>query len=142
MKRLLITLFVSLFCGVLYAQNEIGIWETYDNKRDKPMSHVQIYQQNGKLYGKVVKVLDESYKTCTRCSGENKNKPVVGLMVIRGLEKKGSKWEKDDGILDPVSGLIIDGQLWMDGSDKLKVKGTWGFISDTQTWKRVVDNKK
>lgn len=89
------------------------------------------------MYGTVVKVLDEQYKTCTRCSGDDKNKPTVGLMVIRGLEKKGDKWEKDDGLLDPISGLIIDGELWMVSPDKLKVKGTWGFISDTQTWTRV-----
>ena len=137
MKRLLFSIVVVLNCGLLFAQNEVGLWETFDTKRQKPMSHVRIYKQDGKLYGTVVKVLDEQYKTCTRCSGDDKNKPTGGLMVIRGLEKKGDKWEKDDGLLDPISGLIIDGELWMVSPNKLKVKGTWGFISDTQTWTRI-----
>ncbi len=137
MKRFVLAMVSCLFCGLLFAQAEEGVWETFDNKRNKPMSHVQIYKKDGKLYGKVVKVLDESYAVCTRCSGEDKDKPVVGLMVIRGLEKSGNKWEKDDGILDPISGFIIDGELWMDGPDKLKVKGSLAFLSDTQTWKRV-----
>lgn len=137
MKRFVLAIVSCLFCGLLFAQTEEGVWETFDNKRNKPMSHVQIYKKDGKLYGKVVKVLDESYAVCTRCSGEDKDKPVVGLMVIRGLEKSGNKWEKDDGILDPISGFIIDGELWMDGPDKLKVKGSLAFLSDTQTWRRV-----
>lgn len=137
MKRFVLAIVSCLFCGLLFAQTEEGVWETFDNKRNKPMSHVQIYKKDGKLYGKVVKVLDESYAVCTRCSGEDKDKPVVGLMVIRGMEKSGNKWEKDDGILDPISGFIIDGELWMDGPDKLKVKGSLAFLSDTQTWRRV-----
>ena len=137
MKRIVLIMLICLCGGILYAQTEEGVWETFDNKRNKAMSHVQVYKQDGKLYGKVVKVLDNTYTTCTRCSGDDKNKPVVGMMVIRGLENKGKKWEKDDGILDPISGLIIDGEVWMDGPDKLKVKGTWGFLSDTQTWTRV-----
>lgn len=137
MRKVIVTFCAVLFSGFLFAQTEEGIWETFDNKRDKAMSHVQIYKQDGKLYGKVVKVLDENYKTCTKCSGSDKNKPMVGLMVIRGLEKKGSKWQKDDGMLDPMSGFIIDGLLWMEGPNTLKVKGSFGFISDTQTWTRV-----
>mgnify|MGYP003302018021 CR=1 FL=1 len=93
MKRFVLAIVSCLFCGLLFAQTEEGVWETFDNKRNKPMSHVQIYKKDGKLYGKVVKVLDESYAVCTRCSGEDKDKPVVGLMVIRGMEKSGNKWE-------------------------------------------------
>lgn len=137
MKHIVLTICALLLGGLLFAQNVEGVWETFDTKRQKPMSHVRIYKQDGKLYGVVIKVLDEEYKICTRCSGDDKNKPTVGLMVIRGLEKKGDKWELDDGLLDPISGLIIDGELWMVSPDKLKIKGSWGFISDTQTWTRI-----
>lgn len=137
MIRFLHTIVLICFCSCLYAQTEEGIWESFDNRRNQAMSHIQIYKQNGKLYGKVIKVLDEKNSICTKCSGEDKNKPVVGMMVIRGMEKKGSKWEKDDGILDPMSGLLLDGVIWLDSPDKLKVKGSWGFLSDTQTWTRI-----
>ena len=137
MKRILLSITACFLCGLLFAQQEIGVWESYDNKRHKPMSHVQIYQKDGKLYGKVVKSLDNTYTTCTKCSDADKNKPIVGLLIIRGLEKEGNKWEKDDGILDPMSGLLLDGELWMDGPDKLKIKGSYGFLNDTQTWRRI-----
>lgn len=137
MRRFILSIVLVLGCGLLYAQTEEGLWETFDTKRQKPMSHVRIYKQNGKLYGTVVKVLDDNFATCTRCSGENKNKPTVGLQVIRGLEKHGGKWMKDDGMLDPISGFLLDGVLWMDGTNTLKVKGSLGFLSDTQTWKRI-----
>lgn len=139
MIRFLHTIVLICFCSCLYAQTVEGVWETFDNKRNKPMSHIQIYKQNGKLYGKIVKVLynDENYTTCTKCSGEDKNKPLMNMMVIRGLEYKSGKWEKDDGILDPMSGLLLDGAIWLDSPNKLKVKGSWGFLSDTQTWTRV-----
>jgi hypothetical protein len=72
MKRILLCVIASMFCGLLFAQQEVGLWETFDNKRNKPMSHVQIYQKDGKLYGKIVKALDKTYTTCTKCSGLTK----------------------------------------------------------------------
>ena len=137
MKRILLCVIASMFCGLLFAQQEVGLWETFDNKRNKPMSHVQIYQKDGKLYGKIVKALDKTYTTCTKCSGPDKDKPIVGMIIIRGLEKEGSKWKENDGILDPMSGLLLDGELWMDGPDQMKVKGSYGFLHDTQTWRRI-----
>lgn len=140
MKNVILTTIAILFSCTLFAQEE-GIWETYDDGRKKAMSHVQIYKKDGKLYGKIVKNLDGQYDVCEKCSGEDKNKPIIGLMVIRGLEKKGSKWVKDDGILDPMRGIKCDAEVWMEGPDKLKVKGSFLFISETQTWTRVKNVK-
>ena len=57
MKRIVLIMLICLCGGMLYAQNEVGVWETFDNKRNKAMSHVQVYKQDGKLYGKVIQKL-------------------------------------------------------------------------------------
>lgn len=138
MKKIVLVFFMSIMSLLLFAQTEEGIWETYDAKTNKPMSHVKVYKKDGKLYGQIVKNIAGIYTTCTKCSGADKNKPIIGLMVFRGLEKKGSKWEKDDGILDPMTGYICDGEVWLESKDVMKVKGSVLFFSETQTWKRVI----
>lgn len=142
MRKIVSLLVVSIFSLTLFAQTEEGIWETYDAKTGKAMSHVKVYKKDGKLYGEVVKNIAGVYTTCTKCSGADKNKPILGLMVIRGLEEKGNKWEKDDGILDPMTGYICDGELWLESQNVMKVKGSVLFFSETQTWKRVPTEKK
>lgn len=141
MKKLL-TICIAFFASItLFAQTEEGIWETHDSKTNKAMSYVQVYKKDGKLYGKVIKNLDGKETTCSKCSGADKNKPIIGLMVIRGLEKKGSKWVKDDGILDPVTGFVCDGEVWQESADVLMVKGSVLFFKETQKWTRVKQDK-
>ena len=35
----------------------VGVWKTIDDESGKAKSHVKIYERNGKLYGKVTKLL-------------------------------------------------------------------------------------
>ena len=38
------------------AQNSpFGVWKSIDDKTGEAKSHVEVYQKNGKLYGKIVK---------------------------------------------------------------------------------------
>lgn len=139
MKKVFVSIIACIFSLGLFAQTEEGVWVTYDSKTNKAMSHVQVYKQDGKLYGKVIKNLDGKETVCSKCGGADKNKPIIGLMVIRGLQKKGEKWVKDDGILDPVTGFLCNGQVWMENANVMKVKGSVAFFSETQTWKRLTN---
>src|SRR6478736_2249399 len=88
-----------------HSQSVIGKWKTIDDETGKPKSIVEIYEKSGKIYGKVIEVLQEEDKkrTCTKCSGDDRNKPVLGLTIIKGLKKDGKEYS-DGKILDPKNG--------------------------------------
>ena len=135
----ILALFVSM---AFYAQSNsvIGKWKTIDDETGKPKSIVEIYEHSGKIYGKVVDILDAEKKKnlCTNCPGEDKNKPVMGLVIIKGLSKEGNEYNGGK-ILDPVSGKTYKCFLALEGSDKLKVRGYIGLslFGRTQIWHRV-----
>lgn len=118
----------------------VGTWVTVDDDTGEAKSHVKIYlAKNGSYYGKVTKLLKDPQDTkCTECKGKNKNKPIVGLVIMKSLEKDGSAYE-DGTILDPENGKTYSCKVWLDPKNKnrLKVRGYIGFLYRTQTWKRL-----
>lgn len=134
--------FLMLFSGALMlAQSPIGVWKTIDDETGKAKSHVQIYEQNGALYGKVIKILTPGKQdaVCSSCSGSLKNKPITGMVILSKVKKDGkNKW--DDGkILDPNKGKTYSVSLELENANKLKVRGYLGFslLGRTQYWERV-----
>ena len=142
MKRQLIYSLLFVLSGFFssHAQNILGKWKTIDDETGKAKSVVEIYQENGKFYGKVVEILDKSKeeKVCVDCEGLNKGKKIKGMVILDGLEKKGSIWESGT-ILDPNSGKMYKCILTLENQDKLKVRGYIGIslFGRTQYWQRV-----
>ncbi len=141
MKKLIMTL--MLFTMAFYstkAQSVYGKWKTIDDDTGDAKSIVEIYEQKGKVYAKVVDLLSEekNKELCTECSGKNKNKPIVGLVIIDGLKKDGKEWNGGK-ILDPANGKKYKCYITLENKDKLKVRGYIGFalIGRTQYWYRV-----
>jgi Uncharacterized protein conserved in bacteria (DUF2147)/Protein of unknown function (DUF1214) len=64
--------------------------------------------------------------------GADKDKPIVGLIVIRDLGPSGDRW-KDGSILDPDDGKVYKTELWVE-EGKRKVRGYVGLFYRTQTW--------
>ena len=76
---------------------------------------------------------------CTECSDDRKDKPLVGLEIIRGAKKAEGKdvWESGK-ILDPENGKNYTLRLTpIDSGKKLEVRGSVFGIGRTQTWVRV-----
>ncbi len=142
MKRVFQFIFITLFAFTsVNAQDVFGKWKTIDDKSGEVKSIVSIYKENGKVYGKIVEVLDpkapEDAK-CKNCTGENKDKPLVGLVFIKDLEKDGDEY--NDGIvLDPETGKEYKCYIELEKADTLKVRGYIGFslLGRTQYWQRV-----
>ena len=92
------------------------------------------------MYAKVVEVLDVANKNslCQKCSGEDKNKPILGLTIIKGLSKEGAEYTSGE-ILDPKNGKLYKCAISLESKDKLKVRGYIGFslLGRTQYWHRV-----
>jgi len=117
-----------------------GLWKTTDDRTGKPRGIVRIYQENGALYGRVEATLDpaEVRQVCDLCSDERRNKPVVGMIVMRGLRKNGGEYNGGD-ILDPDTGSVYRCKIRIeDQGRKLIVRGFIGFslFGRTQTWIR------
>ncbi len=141
MKKAFLTLLFVAIGGLFSVQAQVtGKWKTIDDETGEAKSIVEIYEQNGKIYGKIVEILNPAKKNakCTKCSGSDKDKPLLGLVIIKGLVKDDDEWTDGD-ILDPNKGKLYSCTIEMDGKDKLEVRGYMGIslLGRTQVWHRV-----
>jgi uncharacterized protein (DUF2147 family) len=78
------------------ADSPVGKWKTVDDKSGKVVSDVEVYEQGGKLFGKITRLTEPNTpqgtpKTCTKCPGADKDRPIVGLVILRDLSTASSK---------------------------------------------------
>jgi len=59
---------------------------------------------------------------CEKCEDENKNRPILGLNILTGLEKDGEEWSGGN-ILDPRNGKIYKCYIKLIKPNKLKLRG-------------------
>ena len=141
MKNKFLNLVLFCFVNLALAQNTvIGKWKTIDDQTGKPKSIVEIFEKNQKIYGRVIEIFDPKKKNsvCHKCEGEDANKPVNGLIIIKGLIKDGDEYN-DGKILDPNNGKLYNCYITLETPEKLKVRGFVGIslIGRTQYWIRV-----
>jgi uncharacterized protein (DUF2147 family) len=139
MKAITLAFLAALLLPVLALagnKSPVGVWETIDDDTGKAKSHVKIYEQNGKLYGKIIKLLgDDPDSICTKCEGKRKNQKIVGMVIMWDMVQDDDEWE-DGEILDPENGETYDCKIWREGN-KLKVRGYLFVFFRTQTWNLV-----
>lgn len=141
MRALLIGLFL-MTTAIAKAQSCVGTWVTIDDATGKKKSKVELYKKDGKLYGKIVYLFPregrEENPKCTKCTDDRKNKPLIGLEIVRGMKWDGEEWE-DGTIVDPENGKIYTCAIWLEegNDDRLNVRGYVGPFYRTQTWWRV-----
>lgn len=140
----LVTAFLLVGVASAQAQSPVGYWRTIDDETGDPRSIVEIYEQDDELHGKIVKVLKaneeaqrnaEGQIICTTCEGEQKDQPVEGLVIIKGLEKDGDEWDGGT-IFNPEDGKTYKSKMSLNDDGTLDVRGYVGFsfIGRTQTW--------
>ena len=140
MTRVAGLVMLALVLGVapaLALDSPVGKWNTVDDKSGKVRSEVQIYEQGGKLFGKITSLTepnDEQGKPriCIHCTGADHNQPVVGLIIIRDIAPGDDRF-KGGTVLDPENGKVYKAELWIE-EGKLKVRGYLGPFYRTQTW--------
>lgn len=120
------------------AQSEIiGKWKTIDDNTGEAKSIVVIYKKGSKIYGKIDRILKESDrdKLCKECEGEDYNKPIEGMVILKGLQKDGNEYENGT-IMDPENGKVYKCKIWVDEDDPnvLNVRGYIAFLFRTQKW--------
>ena len=142
MKKLILIsmMLVGSIGQTSFAQSVVGKWKTIDDETGEAKSVVEIYEEGGKVYGKIITIFDKTKEkdVCKKCDGDKKNKPLKGMVILEGAKKDGSSWEGGT-ILDPTKGKVYKCTLSLEGKDKLKLRGYVGIslLGRTQYWERV-----
>ncbi len=133
--------FGLLICFCANAQDIFGKWKTINSHTGEVRSIVEVFQKNGKVFGKVIRIMDEEDKNnlCTECEGENKNKKIEGLVLMKDFEKDGERYV-DGKITNPDNGKVYRSKIWLDKNnpDILKIRGYIGFFYKTMEWQRMI----
>jgi uncharacterized protein (DUF2147 family) len=141
MARVIATALVLLiYCSAGAQTSAIaGDWRTVDDKSGEIRSSVRIYRDStdGMYYGKIVKLYMYADAVCDKCEGENKNKPILGLIIIAGMKAEG-KTLKGGTVLDPENGKKYFASISIDEkSGKLVLRGSLdkrGLFGRNQYW--------
>ena len=141
------TILATATCVVLntaaFAQSTpVGLWKTIDDETKQEKSFVRITEGGGVLTGKVEKIADPAKQDskCEKCSDERKDKPVLGMTLVRNTKQSAEDKELWDGgdILDPNNGKVYRLRLKpLDGGKTMEVRGYIGPFFRNQTWIRA-----
>ena len=148
MNRPVIAIIFALLAVPTWAQmTPEGFWRSVDDKTGEAKAEIRIKDNGaGALNGVLEKRLGKDAKPddlCKECSDDRKDKPLVGLEIIRNAKKADGKdaaqpvWEGGK-ILDPENGRNYTLRMTpIEGGKKLEVRGSIGPFGRTQTWVRV-----
>ncbi|MDR3337100.1 MAG: DUF2147 domain-containing protein [Treponema sp.] len=155
MKKLAsLCLILLLGAGLCFAADPVeGFWISVDEKTSKVTAGWEIYQQGGKLYGKILSIAGFSQdEIASKCKESYRNFPVAGKVNqmkvigppwIYGLSpEKGGQWSGGT-VIDPNDGNMYGCKITFhpaDGgkykTDTLEMRGTIGPFGRSQFWQK------
>ena len=125
-----------------------GLWEQVDEKSGKAESWFNIVEKDGIYSGTIVKMFQkpgdpppESWR-CSKCEGAEKDAPVLGLALVKGMKREGLKYEGGT-IMDPRDGNVYRALMELSPDNKhLEVRGYLGvaLFGRSQIWNRLPDD--
>lgn len=120
----------------------IGLWQTVSDVTGQPQSVVSIYEERGRLFARVERVLvtEGVPATCEKCRDDRKGQPLAGLVIMRNMRNAGTDY-RDGDILDPESGKVYRCRMTLDATgQRLTVRGYIGIslFGRSQVWHRVL----
>ena len=133
---------IVVHAAALAQATPVGLWKSIDDETKKEKSLVRIADNGGVLTGKIEKLLDPDKQNdvCDKCTDDRKDKPIVGMTIIRNAKLAGDDatvWTGGD-IVDPNNGKVYKLRLKpLDGGKALEVRGYIGPFYRNQTWIRV-----
>jgi uncharacterized protein (DUF2147 family) len=123
-------------------ENLTGDWVMFDDDGKTPSALIAIRFADGEYRGSIKRVFANAAapvpERCTKCKGVNKDKPLVGLEIISGVKKTGTKFSNGD-VLDPFSGDTASIKIEPNAKDKtLDVTFFIGLpiLGQKEVWKR------
>ena len=141
-RALIAIILVAASLPTLAQMTPVGLWRNVDDKTGEARAEIRIVESAGVLSGRIAARLGKDVKpddVCDQCSDDRKDKPILGMEIIRGAQKAEGKevWEGGK-ILDPENGRNYTLRLTpVEGGKKLEVRGSFGPFGRTQTWVRI-----
>lgn len=139
---------LGLISGPAFAGAErtaAGLWEQADGDGNVG-GWFYFTEAKGRYEGRLVKMFskpgDPPVDVCSKCAGKQKNAPMLGLVIVKGMKRDGLKYQ-DGTILDPRDGTVYHAQMDLSADgQKLSVRGYLGIpmLGQTQVWNRLPDN--
>ncbi len=140
MKNLVSLLVVVFVSSSLSAQTIFGKWNSFDEETNEIESVIEVYKKDGKAYAKIIEITDPERQnaTCFKCKGKLKDKPILGMDILTGLEKDDDEWSGGK-ILDPKNGKRYKCYIKLLDDNTLKLRGYIGIslLGRTAIWKRT-----
>jgi uncharacterized protein (DUF2147 family) len=134
---------LAALASLAFAQTStpVGVWRLIDDKTGEDQGLVRIRENDGVLTGTIESTADpkNSAGVCEQCKDDRKDKPILGLPIIRGMRRDGDGWSGGD-ILDPGTGAVYRCSMRLeDDGRKLIVRGYIGIslLGRSQTWLRA-----
>ena len=140
MQKLYITLILLIITNSINSQSILGKWYSTNEETGEIDSVIEVYKKQEKAFGKIIEIKNSERKNavCDLCKDKNKNKPILGLNILNGLEKDGEEWSGGT-ILDPRNGNVYKCFIQLVQQDKLKIRGYFGLsiFGKTAYWQRA-----
>ncbi len=141
MKIILLNVLLFVSFGLM-AQDIVGDWNNIDEDTGEINSVINVYKVGDEYFGKIIHIVkpEERDKLCTKCKGDLKNKPILGMHILNHLKKDGDRYSGGQ-IFDPKTGKEYRVEIWVDenNKNKLNVRGYIAFFYDTREWVRKMD---
>ena len=86
----------------------VGLWEQSDD-HGRVQAWFNFSEKNGVYSGAIAKAFpapgEKSQELCSKCPGDQKDAPFIGLVIVDGMQRKGLSYENGT-ILDPRDGSV------------------------------------
>jgi uncharacterized protein (DUF2147 family) len=122
-----------------------GLWEQAGGKGHGG-GWFFIFEKDGVYEGALVKMFvkpgEDPNPICTACSGDQKDQPTLGLIMIRNMQRDGRDY-RGGTILDPRDGKVYDAVMEVsEDGRKLKLRGYVAIplFGETELWRRLPDD--
>ena len=129
-----------IITNTINSQSIFGKWYSTNEETGEIDSVIEVYKKQEKAFAKIIEIKNNERRNavCDLCKDKNKNKPILGLNILNGLERDGEEWSGGT-ILDPRNGNVYKCYIQLVQKDKLKIRGYLGLalFGKTAYWQRA-----